>query len=389
MAPSIESLEAELHEMRQLITTVMRSSSDQGFVVEFLRNSFTLENYEQVADTLIKQLANKELEASVLITTEQGRLLSKQNQPSESAFDFIYKHRHAGRIVEQSPLCLINYDHISLLISNMPEDEALQGSLRDLLATLLEAADAKVQALHHKAHVSRLQKSKDEFYMIMSHELKTPLNSVIGYATILQRRLQNKVSPRELTALENINDSGQQLLSLIDAILELARHEAGDITIRPSPIDLIQLLARVHNEFKDEMKGKGLTLELHTTDTNEVVILADIEKLQSAVEHLLDNAQDFTSTGGVRIQLGTLNDDELGPSVSISIHDTGIGIASEDQERIFAQFTQLDTGVARQSQGTGIGLTLANKLIGLHGGRIDVNSRPSEGSTFSIILPLH
>jgi len=389
MPKSIASLEAELDAMRDLVSTVMRNSSDQGFVVEFLRTSFTLESYEQVADTLIEQLATKELAAGVLISTDQGRRLTKldHGHAPRPSLDFIHQHRSDGRIYEEGQLCLINFDHISAVIINMPSNDELRGSLRDLLATLLEAAEAKVCALNHQAHVARLRRAKDEFYMIMSHELKTPLNSVIGFSTFLQRRLKEKISKREQTALNNIHSSGNQLLSLVDGILDLARHESGDIVLNPAATDLHELLNRLSIEFKDEIHTSQLCFEARIDSVRGLTITLDPGKLQSALEQLLDNAKSFTREGSVRLQAENREDPALGSCIAIHISDTGIGIAPESLERIFEPFTQVDSGIARESKGTGIGLTLAQKLTELHGGRIDVSSILGEGSTFSLLLP--
>jgi two-component system, NtrC family, sensor kinase len=224
---------------------------------------------------------------------------------------------------------------------------------------------------------------KSEFLANMSHELRTPLNAIIGFSEVLSERMFGELNEKQEEYSKDIHASGQHLLSLINDILDLSKIEAGRMELEltdlhlPTAIDSALTLVR-------ERAGRR-SIALHTNIDNRLgQIQADERKVRQVVLNLLSNAIKFTPEGG-RIDVAAAPKDGL---VEVSVSDTGVGIAPEDQEAVFVEFRQVGTA-DKKVEGTGLGLTLCRKFVELHGGKIWVTSQVGVGSTFTFSLPLH
>jgi signal transduction histidine kinase len=223
---------------------------------------------------------------------------------------------------------------------------------------------------------------KSEFLASMSHELRTPLNAIIGFSDVLLERTFGDLTAKQEQYASVILDSGRHLLSLINDILDLSKIEAGRMELEladfhlPSAIDDALLLMR------ERAGRRGLTLERHV-DERLGEIRGDQRKVKQVLLNLLSNALKFTPEGG-RIDVRAAMSEGL---VEVSVADTGVGIAPEDQEAIFEEFRQVGTA-DKKVEGTGLGLALSRKFIELHGGRIWVKSDVGQGSTFTFTLPV-
>jgi signal transduction histidine kinase len=224
---------------------------------------------------------------------------------------------------------------------------------------------------------------KSEFLANMSHELRTPLNAVIGFSEVLLQRMFGELNDKQDEYLKDIYASGQHLLSLINDILDLSKIEAGRMELAPAPFHLPSALENAVTLVKERATRHGITLELNL-DPRLGELVGDERKVKQVVLNLLSNAVKFTPEGG-RISLKAGLTDG---TVEISVTDTGIGIAPDDQAAIFEEFRQVGTDETRKQEGTGLGLTLAKKFVELHGGRIWVESQVGVGSTFTFTLPL-
>jgi signal transduction histidine kinase len=223
---------------------------------------------------------------------------------------------------------------------------------------------------------------KSEFLANMSHELRTPLNAVIGFSEVLLQRMFGELNDKQDEYLKDIYASGQHLLSLINDILDLSKIEAGRMELAPAPFHLPTALENAVTLVRERAGRHGITLELDL-DPGLGELVGDERKVKQVLLNLLANAVKFTLEGG-RISLKAGRRDG---AVAISVTDTGIGIAPEDQAAIFEEFRQVGSDEKRR-EGTGLGLTLAKKFVELHGGRIWVESEPGRGSTFTFTLPL-
>jgi two-component system, NtrC family, sensor kinase len=223
---------------------------------------------------------------------------------------------------------------------------------------------------------------KSEFLANMSHELRTPLNAIIGFSEVLTERMFGELNEKQEEYSKDIHASGQHLLSLINDMLDLSKIEAGRMELELSDFHLPTALDSALTLVRERAGRRSIAL--HTNIDNRLgQIQADERKVRQVVLNLLSNAIKFTPEGG-RIEVGAAPKDGF---VEVSVSDTGVGIAPEDQEAVFEEFRQVGTA-DKKVEGTGLGLTLCRKFVELHGGRIWVKSELGMGSTFTFTLPL-
>jgi signal transduction histidine kinase len=224
---------------------------------------------------------------------------------------------------------------------------------------------------------------KSEFLANMSHELRTPLNAIIGFSEVLTQRMFGDLNAKQDEYLGDIYASGQHLLSLINDILDLSKIEAGRVELERTDFDLRAAIDNALAFVHERAGRRGITVGRHIDDRLGT-IRGDERKVKQVLLNLLSNAIKFTPEGG-RIDLrAALKEPEL---VEVSVADTGVGIAPEDQEAIFEEFRQVGTA-DKKVEGTGLGLTLARRFVELHGGQIFVKSQVGVGSTFTVTLPV-
>jgi GAF domain-containing protein len=223
---------------------------------------------------------------------------------------------------------------------------------------------------------------KSEFLANMSHELRTPLNAIIGFSEVLSERMFGELNEKQEEYSKDIHASGQHLLSLINDILDLSKIEAGRMELELSDFHLPTALDSALTLVRERAGRRGIALQMNV-DERLGQIQADERKLRQVVLNLLSNAIKFTPEGG-RIEVFAAPKDAF---VEVSVSDTGVGIAAEDQEKVFEEFRQVGTA-ERKAEGTGLGLTLCRKFVELHGGRIWVKSQVGAGSTFAFTIPV-
>jgi GAF domain-containing protein len=224
---------------------------------------------------------------------------------------------------------------------------------------------------------------KSEFLANMSHELRTPLNAIIGFSEVLAERMFGEVNEKQAEYLQDILASGRHLLSLINDILDLSKVEAGRLELELASFNLPVAVENALTLVRERATRHGISLA-QAVDERVGDIVADERKVKQILLNLLSNAVKFTPAGGRIVVTAT----PLDGVIEISVSDTGIGIAPEDQAAVFEEFRQVGTSDAQRPEGTGLGLTLAKKFVELHGGRIGVRSQVGQGSTFTFTLPV-
>jgi signal transduction histidine kinase len=271
---------------------------------------------------------------------------------------------------------------VAIAISNARLYRSVEAASRELVAKIAE--------------LERVDRAKAQFLANMSHELRTPLNSVIGFSDFLLQGGQGSVSDEQRDALEIIARNGRHLLDLVNDVLDLAKVDAGRMDLDLRPVDLRTVIPQVLSGMDNLVQTKGHRIQLVLGD-HPLTVRADETRARQVFVNLLSNAVKFTPPGG-----GIVLEAErrrsllpLGPEhkeerevVMVSVTDTGIGIAAEDQPRLFSEFTQIDGSLGRQYEGTGLGLALCKRLMDLHGGRIGVDSAPGRGSRFWVEFPV-
>ena len=249
---------------------------------------------------------------------------------------------------------------------------------RRVIEARLAEALALAQAKEAEAESANVAKSA--FLATLSHEIRTPLNGVLGMAQAMAR---DDLKPAQAERLAIIRQSGETLIGLLNNVLDLSKIEAGQMSIEAIPFDLVDLLESTCATFVPLAVEKGLTLDLQVEGPADGLFEGDPTRLRQVVSNLVSNAVKFTERGGVSITA------ELLPQgLAIGVADTGPGMDAEQQARLFSRFAQLEASITRRYGGTGLGLAISHELTGLMGGELTAASRPGEGSTFVLTLPL-
>jgi PAS domain S-box-containing protein len=245
-------------------------------------------------------------------------------------------------------------------------------------------AERTAQLNKTNAELERANHTKDEFLATMSHELRTPLNSIIGLSESLLEQKRGNLNNQQQKSLQIIESSGHHLLELINDILDLSKIEAKMFDFYPQPISVDEFCRSCLSFVRAQSAKKSITIS-YIPEPAVTKIFADPRRLKQILVNLLINAVKFTSEKGhviLRVHADTEQD-----RISFSVIDNGIGISAKDFERLFQPFVQLDSSLSRQYDGTGLGLSLVQKLTDLHGGSVTVESEVGKGSCFTINLP--
>ncbi|HSA79432.1 MAG TPA: GAF domain-containing protein, partial [Geminicoccaceae bacterium] len=263
-----------------------------------------------------------------------------------------------------------------------PETVNLVQTLANQSVLAIENAELFEEIEEKGRQLEEASRHKSEFLANMSHELRTPLNAVLGYAELIQDGIYGEVPQKIQDVLDRVQQNGRHLLGLINDVLDLSKIEAGQLTLSPVEYSMRELVLDVVSATEALASEKKLALEVDVP-ADLPRGQGDERRLTQVLMNLVSNAIKFTEAGAVSIRAKVEDGNFL-----IAVSDTGIGIATEDQERVFEEFKQVDSSSTRKKGGTGLGLAIARRIVELHGGRIWVESTLGEGTTFYFTLPL-
>ncbi len=383
-----------------LSTIVSRATQlagmDGGSIYEYdeAREEFYLHTAYRLHDELVAALR------AVPIRKGEGALgrMAVTGEPVQVR-DILDEHKYQSRVRKT----LIRTGHRALLTIPLLREDHLLGGLVvyrnsagefspqviDLLKTFATQSALAIQnarlfrEIEDKSRQLEVaSQHKSEFLANMSHELRTPLNAIIGFSEVLAERMFGEVNDKQAEYLADILDSGRHLLALINDILDLSKIEAGRMELNLSEFDLPTAIDNTMTLLRERAHRREITLE-RTLDERLGKMHADERKVKQVLLNLLSNALKFTPEGG-RIDVRARMFDS---SAEISVTDTGVGIAPEDQATVFEEFRQVGAS-SKKVEGTGLGLAISRKFIELHGGRIWVESEVGKGSRFAFTVPL-
>jgi signal transduction histidine kinase len=270
------------------------------------------------------------------------------------------------------------------------------------LQELLAARDADIEALREELDetnkgvvalyaelddkASQLRDANDlksRFLSYMSHEFRTPLTSMTSISGILLSRLDGPLTAEQQKQVEFIRSSARELTEMVNDLLDLAKVEAGRITISPEWFEMVDLFAALRGMFKPIAATTSVSLVFDEPE-GDIKLYTDDKKVSQILRNFISNALKFTPEGEVRISARVLEDDK----VEFAVTDTGIGIAAEHIPNLFVDFVQLDVRLQRRLRGSGLGLSLARKFAELLGGKVGVESELGKGSRFCMLIPM-
>jgi PAS domain S-box-containing protein len=274
---------------------------------------------------------------------------------------------------------------VSIRVADVTARETALGDLAALNASLEQRVTERAAELERvNAELGRAARAKDAFLASMSHELRTPLTGILGAAELLRTGAHGPLNERQIKSVGFLEEAGRHLLSLLSDILDLARIGAERLSLSADPCSLGEVCESALAIVSAEARRKGLALSF-LGPAAPVRFVGDARRVRQVLVNLLSNAVKFTPPGG-SVELSASADEDAG-EVRLEVHDSGPGIAPGDVPKLFHPFTQLDTRLAREHSGSGLGLALVRSLAELHGGRADVESEPGRGSRFRVVLP--
>jgi len=360
--------------------------------------SRTLSQTASELDRTIKTLTDERNRSAAILTSMQEGVIVVDNAQRVTFCNAAFRQAAgvANQGWENRPILeLIRHsDLLSMIQQALTEKkvvhgEIVVGSVRtrsfDVTSTPVQSEAAKtgaVMVLHDITEIRRLERARRDFVANVSHEFRTPLTAIQGFAeTLLEGALEDAGNRRRF--IEIIYDHARRLARLTDDLLRLAQVEAGKLNLEFRPFNVSEIVQPCLETSRIKAAQKDLQLDLENADSLPR-LTGDLRCLQGVLQELLDNAIRYSSPGGrIVIKTGLKESD-----VIIAVSDTGIGIPKADQDRIFERFYRTDPARSRESGGTGLGLSIAKHMIEAHGGKIRVDSEVGKGSTFTIFLPI-
>lgn len=360
--------QAYLDQTNDVVASSLYSAIQRTRIQDLLSNArIAQRNAEE--KTLEVQEANARLEEQ----SQQIRMQSEQLQQSNSQLEEQQQQLQQQAEELQQSNAMLEEQQQQLI----QQTEELRHGNEQLRQAKLEL-DAKATDLEQS------NKYKSDFLANMSHELRTPLNSIILLSKMMQKNERANFSEEDIKRARVINSAGEELLRLINDILDISKIEAGKTSLLISDFTVDELLSELKHYFQGTAKSKGL--ELHISDQYKGQITSDRDKVSQVLRNFISNALKFTKQGEVALVVEPSGRADL--PVKFTVKDTGIGIAPEKHRKIFEAFQQVDSSISREFGGTGLGLTISQKLAMLLQGEISMSSEVGVGSEFSLYLPL-
>lgn len=382
----ITSLQQDLDAAQKMAFKMMSSGGEVGDTLQFIKSTFSASSFQELAAMSLDYLAASGYQSCLLFQGVEGPQFFTLNVNDEMIDRaFLSKHLDEGRIWEGADRVIINYEHCSLLVNNPPTDNVKRGELRDTWAILMDGIEAKTQNILLAGRAEEARNVKNAFFALMTHELKTPLNPIIGFSTHLARKLKDSLAERDLKAIISIRDNGEHMLRLLEDILVVTKLRNNEIILHKSSADLPMIVGEAMSYLEDFAAKNKVTVTYECDE--ELFVSVDTHRILDACIGLLSNAIKYSEGKSVEIKCVSEKHSEH-EEIVITFCDTGKGIAEENQVKVFHHFSERDNPATEKKRSCGISLFLVNEIIGLHDGQVELESELGKGSCFTVRLPV-
>lgn len=375
MQLEMQSLERRRREYQQLLQAILDNSPSLIFMKDQdCKYLLVNRKYEEIF----------QLQARDIIGKEDGELEPEERaRRSREEDEWVLKHREMKRVVHvlHTPAGPRSYLVLKFPIANE------RGEIRGLCGIATDISDQihrekELERAREKAEIA--EKSQEQFLASVSHEMRTPLNGIVGMSRLLA---ETALQPRQADFVQTLQESAETLLLLINDLLDISRIKAGRMTFEKLTFDVRALFARTLNGLQVRAREKGLALTQEVDPAVPPFLEGDPHRLNQVLVNLLDNALKFTDKGAVRLHAFLERHASHKIWLRMEVSDTGIGIPPERQGELFREFVQLQPDTARRYGGSGLGLALTRWLVQDQGGQMSVRSSPGKGTTFIVIIP--
>jgi signal transduction histidine kinase len=369
---SLNKKELQIVESKEAIDTFKNNSYD----IVFLGNCTSM----TAAINLLKQIHDSKNLVPILVLIEKSDKAKAEEFIKAGATDYIYKSRLSAETLD---LALRNAMRVYQIQAQLAE---LNQQIKEK-DTLLFDQNQQIEQQKQQIEVQNLKliealQLKSQFLATISHELRTPMNAIIGFSQLLLRPKCSVLSKQQKDMVERILNNGKNLLMLVNEILDYSKLQAGKLYLKPEKFDIAKIVKITVAQKRSLEDAKKLPIEVDINLKNPI-IYNDSLRLQKILNKLLSNAIKFTQNGSIQVKITEISDN----TVELAVEDTGIGIADDEIRYIFEPFRQLDGGTNRKFEGTGLGLSTVKALVNMMNGTISVESELGKGTSFRIKLP--
>ncbi|MBW4602307.1 MAG: response regulator [Calothrix sp. FI2-JRJ7] len=330
--------------------------------------------------TLISRLRAENIKVPLVVLTGQSDELVAVELMKAGANDYLSKSR-----VSSETLAQVLRNAIRVYRAEMQAELAmlqLRESNKILVQKNQELEQQQKLIQQQNIKLEEASQLKSKFLATISHELRTPMNAIIGFSQFLLRPKFGILSDSQRDMVQRILNNGKHLLGLLNEVLDFSKIESGQLELKPQIYDILTVVNSTVGEMTAQASMKKLSLSV-TNKLDDSIVYSDPLRVKQIVANLLSNAIKFTKVGGINIEVEAVNENRI----AISVHDTGIGIDSNETDNIFDVFRQIDQSINREYPGTGLGLAIVKALVNMMSGTIHVESQLEEGSTFRIEIP--
>ncbi|RUT08969.1 hypothetical protein DSM106972_010220 [Dulcicalothrix desertica PCC 7102] len=330
--------------------------------------------------TLISQLRAENIKVPLVVLTGQSDELIAVELMKAGANDYLSKSQ-----VSSETLAQVLRNAIRVYRAEMQAEQAmlqLRESNKILVQKNQELEQQQKLIQQQNIKLKEASQLKSKFLATISHELRTPMNAIIGFSQFLLRPKFGTLSDSQRDMVQRILNNGKHLLGLLNEVLDFSKIESGQLELKPQIYDILTVVNSTIGEMTAQASMKKLSLSV-TNKLDDSIVYSDPLRVKQIVANLLSNAIKFTKVGAINIEVEAVNENRI----AISVHDTGIGIDSNETDNIFEVFRQIDQAINREYPGTGLGLAIVKALVNMMSGTIHVESELGNGSTFRIEIP--